>query len=138
MNFRLLFVLLTALHLIAGCQGMAQNGRTADGRINTTVNVIDFQTKLNQLKDVQIIDVRTPEEYNEGHLANSKNINIRTSNFEQQLAMLDKTKPVMVYCRSGGRSANAAQKMDELGFQEVYNMDGGITQWEHAKLPTTK
>lgn len=85
--------------------------------------------------EMEIIDVRTPEEYAAGHLANSKNYNYKAVNFENQIASLDKSKPVIVYCLSGGRSAKAAQKMRAKGFSKVYEMQGGIVKWRSENLP---
>jgi thioredoxin 1 len=85
-----------------------------------------------------LVDVRTPEEYKEGHLQNALNIDWLGDGFEQSAAKLDKTKPVYVYCRSGKRSSDAAEKMKELGFEKVYELDGGISAWEDAKLPIEK
>jgi rhodanese-related sulfurtransferase len=82
--------------------------------------------------------VRTPEEYQEGHLKNALNYNINGSDFDNQLSNLDKTKPVMVYCLGGGRSAEAAEIMEKKGFVEVYNMQGGIMKWNAANKPTDK
>ena len=80
-----------------------------------------FAEKINN-NDIYLIDVRTPQEYASQHIGNAVNIDINNSNFESQISSLDKNKPVYVYCLSGGRSAKAAQKMNELGFTEVYNL----------------
>ena len=85
-----------------------------------------------------MIDVRTPEEYAGGHLKNAININYNSGDFEEELGKLDKHKPVMVYCLSGGRSSRAANKMQDVGFAEVYNMDGGIMNWGNAGKPLDK
>jgi thioredoxin len=86
-------------------------------------------------KDVQLIDVRTTEEYNEKHIANSKNININDSGFEKQLEAFDKSKPVYFYCLAGGRSSKASNLAIQKGFKEVYNLEGGITAWIGDKKP---
>ena len=64
----------------------------------------DFQILLN--KDVQLIDVRTPNEYSSGFIANAENINFKSKNFLSQISKLDKSKPLLLYCSAGGRSAN--------------------------------
>jgi rhodanese-related sulfurtransferase len=92
--------------------------------------------KLLQDENAQLVDVRTPEEYAEGHLKNALNIPISFDNFESQLEILDKNKPVLVYCRMGGRSAKAAAKLKELGFTTISDLDGGITSWEKEGNPT--
>jgi len=78
---------------------------------------------------VQLVDVRTPEEFAEKRIAGARNININASDFEQQMNRLDKTKPLYLYCLSGGRSANATAWALKNGFTEVYNLNGGILAW---------
>ncbi|MCF6349719.1 MAG: rhodanese-like domain-containing protein [Flavobacteriaceae bacterium] len=91
------------------------------------INTITFKNEING-KDVQLLDVRTPDEYNEGHIAKAKNINIYDDDFLQQVTSLSKSKPVYVYCRSGARSMKAANKLKDAGFK-VYNLNGGIKGW---------
>jgi thioredoxin 1 len=125
----ILFALMLSTTLGA-CQSNGGNGAVS------TVSVSDFQGKLTaSAKGAQLVDVRTPEEYADGHLKGSVNININSGDFEQQLGKLNKDVPVFVYCRSGGRSARAASKMESMGFKKVYNMDGGITAWGSAGKP---
>ena len=85
--------------------------------------------ELAKLDDVQLIDVRTPEEYEEGYIEGFENIDFHGDNFDLEIEKLDKTKPVVVYCRSGKRSASCATKMLEKGFVKIYDLDGGITKW---------
>ena len=106
------------------CQGVAQK----EGTINKTIPPVEFQEKIKSA-DVQLIDVRSEGEFADGGISGATNINWNGGNFEQRVASLDKSKPVMVYCLSGGRSASAARKLNELGFKEVYNLDGGIVRW---------
>jgi rhodanese-related sulfurtransferase len=84
-----------------------------------------------------IIDVRTPEEFNQEHIQNASNIDFYSNNFKEELNKLDKTKTYVIHCRSGGRSSQTLDIMRELGFREVYNM-GGIIQWKEKGLPTIK
>jgi rhodanese-related sulfurtransferase len=88
--------------------------------------------------DFVIIDVRTAEEFAEGHIENAINIDYHSETFREELNKLDKNKTYLVYCASGGRSAAALDIMQELGFREAYNMLGGINQWTAEGLPTTK
>lgn len=87
--------------------------------------------------DFVILDVRTPEEYAEGHLAGSVLLDFYAADFEEKLAGLDRDKIYLVYCRSGNRSGQAADLMEEMGFLEVYDM-GGINQWTAEGLPAVK
>lgn len=79
--------------------------------------------------DVVIIDVRTSVEYSQGHLQKALNIDIRSENFNTLINDLDKSKKYLVYCASGKRSYNASTIMKELGFEKIYNLTGGITEW---------
>jgi rhodanese-related sulfurtransferase len=85
-----------------------------------------------------LLDVRTPEEIAEGKISGSMAINYNDENFAESLSELDPNKPVYVYCAAGGRSSKTATILGEKGFQLVYNLDGGITAWQEAGMPTTK
>jgi rhodanese-related sulfurtransferase len=101
------------------------------------ISVVDsnnFEKQMNE-NSSQIVDVRTPEEFSAGHIANAVNMDVTADGFEQQIEALDKEKPVMVYCKSGGRSARAASILKDKGFKNVYDLDGGIIGWEEAKKP---
>ncbi len=103
----------------------------------TDMDVAEF-AKFITNDNVQLVDVRTPEEYAEGHLKGAENINVFDSDFvEQALKSLDKSKPVAVYCRSGKRSAEAAIKLSENGFK-VTNLEGGILAWKAEHQPIEK
>jgi rhodanese-related sulfurtransferase len=91
-----------------------------------------FEAKIKSLPDVQLIDVRTPQEYVGGHLEGAKNINWNDSSFEQNIQTLDKKRPVLVYCAVGGRSGKAANRLAQLGFSEVYDLSGGFNGWKTA------
>lgn len=94
-----------------------------------------YQKKLTDKSSRTILDVRTPEEFASQHLEGAVNINIQDADFKQQLEQLDKNEPVFVYCKGGGRSANAANQLKALGFSEVYDLQGGIMAWENKELP---
>ena len=85
-----------------------------------------------------IIDVRTPEEYASGHIEKAINLDYYSETFADELDKLDKDKTYLIYCRSANRSGKALDMMAELGFAEVYNMLGGMVQWERTGLPTVK
>jgi len=82
------------------------------------------------LEDVQLVDVRTAEEYETGFIEHSQNIDYTSVTFEEDIVKLDKTKPVIVYCKSGGRSGKCSKKMKDAGFEKVYDLEGGIAQWK--------
>lgn len=76
-----------------------------------------------------IIDVRTPEEYEVGHIEGSQNIDIRTESFVTEIQKISKSDTILVYCRSGRRSIYAAQVMVSFGFQKIYDLEGGFLNW---------
>ncbi len=78
----------------------------------------------------QVLDVRTPGEFSEGHIPGALNIDVNSPGFSQAVNVLDKEKPVYVYCRSGQRSSRAARELREIGFDTVYDLEGGIMAWE--------
>ena len=94
-----------------------------------------FKAGLNDKKDEILLDVRTAGEYNDGHIKNALNIDWYSPDFKEQVAKLDKSKPVFVYCKSGGRSGQAAQMLKGMGFTEVDDLDGGITRWKNEGMP---
>lgn len=124
---------LSVVVMMASCS-TGQN-RASDSAIAENVNVTEF---ANHMQGAQLLDVRTPEEWNEGIIEGAIMANVFDADFEAQLAKLDKGKPVAVYCKSGGRSGQAMAKMHELGFKEVYNLNGGIGAWKGAGQPTVK
>lgn len=83
--------------------------------------------------NAQLVDVRTPAEYAEGHIADAVNADVLSNNFDAQLTELNKEKPVYIYCKSGKRSAQAADKLKELGFKKVIELKGGITAWNEFR-----
>ncbi len=121
MNTRLFFLFITSL-LFISCQG--QPAKTVQ-----TVDVKTYAEKLKTTENPQLLDVRTPEEFSGEHINNAINVNWNADDFVTKANQYDKSKPIFVYCKVGGRSAQAAIKLAELGFKEVYNLDGGIMKW---------
>ncbi len=87
---------------------------------------------------VQLVDVRTPKEYKAGHIQNAVNIHLYDKDFEQRIDKLDKNKPVYVYCKVGGRSAEAVEIIQAKGFKKIVELDGGIDAWAEAGKPVKK
>lgn len=85
--------------------------------------------------DLVVLDIRTPEEFAEGHLAGAVNIDFYAADFRQQIQALGRDAPYVLYCRSGNRSSQARQLMADLGFTNVVDVDGGIVAWQQAGLP---
>lgn len=90
----------------------------------------DEMQTLIESRDVQLVDVRTKEEYENGFIENAQNIDFNSPTFDEDISKLDKSKPVILYCKTGGRSAKCSKKLLEAGFVQIYDLDGGITQWE--------
>lgn len=112
--------------LFIGCQKEnSKEIQTVDSKI--------FEEKLKATENPQLIDVRTPEEFSVEHLKNAVNSNWNGDSFVADAGKYDKSKPIFVYCKAGGRSSEAAEKLKELGFQEIYNLDGGIMKWTGEK-----
>jgi thioredoxin len=89
----------------------------------------EFAEKIKTTQNPQILDVRTSDEFESEHLKNAVNLNWNGEDFSAKAEAYDKSKPVFVYCLSGGRSKKAAAKLKELGFTTVYELDGGIMNW---------
>ena len=107
-----------------------QNASTEQTAQATVKNVDAKEFKsLVEKGDGIVLDVRTPQETAQGVIPNAVTIDFYSPDFKEQVANLDKSKPVYVYCKSGGRSSNAAQILKDLGFKEIYNLNGGITAW---------
>lgn len=85
--------------------------------------------------EVQLVDVRTPEEFTDKHINGAKNVNYNSSDFEKGMKDLDKTKPIYVYCLAGGRSKQAANWAVKNGFTQVYNLEFGINSWLAENKP---
>ena len=85
-----------------------------------------------------ILDVRTPQEFREGHLAGARNMDFFGPGFEQEAAALPTDAPVLLYCKSGRRSAAAAEALGDAGHSRVLNMGGGVDGWKKAGLPLVK
>ena len=94
--------------------------------------------EISKIEGIQLVDVRTPNEYNEGHLPNALNIDFLDKNFEINIQQLDKTKPVIVYCQRGSRSAKCASQLIANGFVKIYDLDHGFSKWKSSGLEVEK
>jgi thioredoxin len=99
-----------------------------------TIEAVAFSKAIQATPNPQVVDVRTPEEFASGHLIQAQNVNWMNPDFVANSAKYDKSKPIFVYCKSGGRSHKAAEKLAELGFTNVIEMEGGILKWDAAGL----
>ena len=101
----------------------------------TVVTPTEFKAKsVNQT----IIDIRTPQEFSQGHIDGAININYYDSNFMDQIAKYDKNQPLFIYCRSGNRTSPASKKIADFGFTQIYDLEGGILYWIKNNNETVK
>ncbi len=128
-------VFLSAI-IIVGC-----NAQQASSDKASSVKNMDSEEVSNLLAnnhDIIIVDVRTPAEFEAGHIARAKNINISDSDFQSQIEKLDRDSTYLVYCRTGNRSGRAIKLMEQLKFKSIYHLQHGITEWVGEGKPVEK
>ena len=129
--FSFVFILLT---MAASCQEATDAGKSkqAGSKVNATLSLEQFKAKLDGKKNYILVDVRTPEEFGEGHIEGARNIDVQNGEtFDAEFNKLDTKKTVLLYCRSGKRSRKAADKLEAMGFRKVYDLKGGFLAWEN-------
>ena len=127
----LLFILFTSISALS----CAQN--TSNSEAIRNVDAKEFQ-QLAEAGKGQVVDVRTPGEYQQGHIKGAVLIDFNSPDFQSKLESLDKNKPVYVYCRSGHRSGMAVKIMADKGFKTIYNLQHGVIEWNQGGLPLVK
>ena len=132
-----LFLIFTSLIVFIGCEKKHATKVDENSSEGTYENVTaeEASALIEQNKenpDFIILDIRTPGEFNRGHIAGAQNMDFYNSDFDSNLEQLDKTKIYFVYCASGNRSGQAVNKMKSLSFQTVYNLSGGISSWANS------
>jgi thioredoxin len=123
-------VILAIIAVLASC-GATQ--KDAGSSLGETISPQEFQTKI-AIGEATLLDVRTPDEYATNHIKGANNVNVREASFGDKIALLDKTKPVLVYCKSGNRSSTAKSALQTLGYT-VYELEGGVLNWQSKGLP---
>ncbi len=141
--YKKMLPLLFLIYGLAACQSNSNKTSSAESdlSIRKEISVQQAYEKImndNENPNLVLIDVRTPQEYEQVRLQNSILINYRDPNFKMEINKLDKNKTYIVHCRSGKRSGKACDIMQEMGFKEVYNVAGGILQWQEADLPVVR
>ncbi len=132
---------LSMLIFLAGVMLMTQNIDTAAQDTHAELAVSEAAKLIEERRgdpDFTILDVRTPEEFAQGHIAGARLVDFTAPDFADKIKGLPREKTYLVYCRSGNRSGKAAKLMRGAGFTQVINMDGGISQWEQEGLPVRK
>jgi phage shock protein E len=129
----------------SGTIANAQSGKTVSASSSRPtredVDAKQAASVLQTQKNVVVLDVRTPDEYKNGHVKDAVNLNLYDPNFKSKLAQLDKSKTYVVHCAAGlanGRSRKATAAMDSLGFQHTVHLNGGFNAWQQASLPVVK
>ena len=120
------FTIVPMLLLLSACSGSS-----------VKVNNLDANAFASDIQNpgVVVLDVRTAGEFASGHIENAINIDVESSDFDSQIAKLDKKVEYAVYCHSGRRSGIASDKMVKSGFEKVTNLNGGIQAWQSAGFP---
>jgi phage shock protein E len=113
-----------------------QQQTSASGNIKI-ISSAEAKTLLENQNDVVVVDVRTPEEYAGGHVKNALLINKYDADFESRIKALDREKPYLIYCASGGRSGETRQLMEQMGFKQVYDAKG-FEGLKNAGIPVEK
>lgn len=124
----LTFIPMIVLAMVLTCCH-AQSGHTVD--------VPTLQQELAKA-NVQLVDVRTPQEWSTGHIEGAKHIDWFSDDFKAEVGKLDKNAPVRLYCAAGGRSEEARTMLREMGFKDVLDLDGGMSAWKKAGAPVSR
>ncbi len=105
----------------------------------TVLDATQTESMLQKDSSIQLVDVRTPAEWQQtGVIEGARRINFNSPDFQAQVARLDKSRPVIVYCASGGRSPRAAAMMVKMGFKKVYDYTGGMNDWKAKGKKTVR
>jgi rhodanese-related sulfurtransferase len=127
MRILLISLIITLITVTLSCQSQ-------DGGIKQ-LDAQAFEQKLKQTQSYNLIDIRTLDEYKQGHVDKAVMIDFYSNDFKNQLAKLDKSKPLFYYCASGNRSGKTVPLLKELGFKEVYELKVGFNGWRSANKP---
>jgi len=133
------------LILSIGFLSCAQNSKSSNvsetieiNNVKEVIAVISPEEFNKNMGDIQLVDVRTPKEFSEGHLKNAVNIDFFDASFMEDMGKLDKNKELYIYCRSGNRSGKASKKLKAAGFTKVYDLEGGIIKWNKNNFEVIK
>lgn len=132
MKYTLLIITLSML-LACSSSNQSHSNETSEAlsqKENIPENIdIDTFDRLREKGEFEVIDVRTLEEFEQGHIPGAKVVDVKSSDFQDKIAQMDKDKEYLVYCRSGNRSSKALQIMKEAGFTNAHNVEGGYLKW---------
>lgn len=125
-NFRLNFIALIGM-ILFGFHSCSQE--TKAKQENIVLAKAEYQKRLMAVENPQIIDVRTPAEFENGYIEGAVNYNFLDGTFEKNIETLDADQTVFIYCASGARSAKAAILLEKQGFQSIIDLKGGYSNW---------
>jgi len=126
-KYFIVFFAMTSMFLYWSC-------RDQDNSVIEMVTAEEMSDLLDQ-NNFKLLDVRTPAEFQTGAIENAVNMDYLSDAFNIQIKTLDPSEPIIVYCKSGGRSSACAEFLEKNGFVKVYNLEGGISQWTNLGLP---
>lgn len=135
------FVLAGFALLLASCNEGDQSSESADAGASGSATSVESITPeaaaqlIKESSDVVVLDIRTPEEFAEGHVAGAVNVDFRADSFEEKIGELDPGTPYVVHCRSGGRSAQSLPILEKAGFEKIYHLEAGFNGWTASNLP---
>lgn len=136
--FKTLVLLLIVISINLGCENKQQKknqaGETSikQGNLGEVIEISPSEFKEKSINHT-IIDIRTPYEFKQGYIEGAININLYDREFLEKFESYDKNEPIFLYCRSGNRTSSAAKKLIKAGFMQVYDLQGGILNWEKNK-----
>jgi len=133
LSFRLLIASLI-LGIAVTALTAAEPAKSAAKHVDATAAAKLLETN----KEVVVLDVRTEDEFKDGHIAKAVNIDFLDESFAEKISKLDKSKTYLVHCAAGGRSTKSLSKFSTKGFTNIYHLDGGLSAWEAAGKPVTK
>jgi len=132
-------ILITPALLFCSCSEPKQAESSPPAESPNSWNVqdvtpVDAQKLLAENKNVRVLDVRTPEEYAEGHIAGAVNVDFKSADFAEKLAKLDKDKAYVLHCRSGNRSGKSLPILKQQSFGTIYHLNKGFNAWKEADM----
>lgn len=129
--FKVILLLVVSISLTGCAQG-------SSAKKSDVISLITPQELNEKLGNILLIDVRTPQEFAQGHIDNAKLIDYMQADFMNKMSKLDTSKELYIYCRSGNRSGKAARKLEVMGFPKIYDLKGGILNWNQNKMKVIK
>ena len=131
---RPIYITLAIILLALGCKeaitNKSESTPAAEVKVIKVLSPTEFKDQIENAANVQLVDVRTPEEVAEGTISGSLNMDFKEDDFLEKISGLDREQPVYLFCRSGNRSATASSMLEELGFTTIYDLEGGYEAWK--------